>query len=67
MEWLSYALNIAFGVIASYVFIGVITKGKHIVYEPDKKMAVLELIMFIGIAGFGAVMLINYLIGGAGI
>ena len=59
MEWLAYTLVIIFGGLSAGMFAHFLNGGKLTLYEPDKKMATFELILALGILGFGIVGLIN--------
>ncbi|KKL53716.1 hypothetical protein LCGC14_2272680 [marine sediment metagenome] len=58
MEWLAYTLVIVFGGIFAGTFIRLL-KGAWTIHEPDKKMAVFELLLALGAVVFGIVGLIQ--------
>lgn len=59
MDWLAYTLVIVFGGMFVGVFTHFLRGGTLSYYEPDKKMAGFELILALGILGFGLIGLIN--------
>lgn len=59
MEWFPYVFVILFGGLSASMFIHFLRGKPFYWYEPDKKMATLELLFSLGILVYGAVGLIK--------